>query len=88
MNDPFLERFCQNYTKSQIQEIETYLTEWSAASYLTIAHTVLDHAQRKQIDPLKLLRKAHNFNKKEQFAFPPKAIVLISRLFTEKIMSI
>jgi hypothetical protein len=72
MNDPFLEKLCQNYTKEEITEIKFYLSEWSAASYLSIAHNILDHAERKQIDPLKLLRKAHNFNKKRAICIPPK----------------
>ena len=72
MNDPFLEQLCQKYNNEEINEINIYLSEWSAASYLTIAHNILDHAQRKQIDPLKLLRKAHNFNKKRAIRIPAK----------------
>jgi hypothetical protein len=71
MNDPFLEKLCQNYTEEEITEIKNYLSEWSVASYLSIAHNILDHAERKQIDPLKLLRKAHNFNKKRANWIPP-----------------
>lgn len=37
-----------------------------------IAHNILDHADRKQIDPLKLLRKAHNFNPKKAIRIPAK----------------
>ena len=70
MNDPLLEKLCQDYTEQEIAEIKTYLSEWSAASYLSIAHNILDHAERKQIDPLKLLRKAHNFNKKRANRIP------------------
>ena len=72
MNDPFLEKLCQNYTEKEIIEIKNYLSEWSAATYLSIAHNILDHADRKHIDPLKLLRKAHNFNKKRATRIPPK----------------
>ncbi|MFM7576497.1 MAG: hypothetical protein ACKO5Q_06115 [Microcystaceae cyanobacterium] len=72
MSEPCLEQLCQNYTKEEIIEIKSYLSEWSAASYLSIAHNILDHADRKQIDPLKLLRKAHNFNKKRAMRIPPK----------------
>jgi len=72
MNAPFLEKLCQNYTEEEIIEIKSYLSEWSAATYLSIAHNILDHADRKQIDPLKLLRKAHNFNKKRATRIPPK----------------
>lgn len=70
MNDHFLEQLCQKYNNEEINEINIYLSEWSAASYLSIAHNILDHAQRKQIDPLKLLRKAHNFNKKRAIRIP------------------
>ena len=72
MNDPFLEKLCQNYTEEEITEIKIYLSDWSAATYLSIAHNILDHADRKQIDPFKLLRKAHNFNKKRATRIPLK----------------
>ncbi|NUN64012.1 hypothetical protein HCU40_04420 [Pseudanabaena biceps] len=71
-DDPFLDKLCRNYTEIEITEIKTYLSEWSAATYLSIAHNILDHAERKQIDPLKLLRKAHNFNKKRATRIPKK----------------
>jgi hypothetical protein len=45
MNDPFLEQLYQNYTKEEITEIKTYLSDWSAATYLSIAHNILDHAE-------------------------------------------
>jgi hypothetical protein len=54
MNDPFLEKLCQNCTEKEIIEIKSYLPEWSAATYLSLAHNILDHADRKHIDPLKL----------------------------------
>lgn len=71
-DDPFLEKLCQNYTSIEITEIKTYLAAWSAATYLSVAHNILDHAERKQIDPLKLLRKAHNFNYKRATRIPAK----------------
>jgi hypothetical protein len=71
-DDPFLDKLYQNYTEIEITEIKTYLSEWSAATYLSIAHNALDHTERKQIDPLKLLRKAHNFNKKRAIRIPKK----------------
>ena len=71
-DDPFLDKLCRNYTEIEIAEIKTYLSEWSAATYLSIAHNILDHAERKQIDPLKLLRKARNFNKKRATRIPKK----------------
>ena len=42
MNDPFLEKLCQNYTEKEIIEIKNYLYEWSAATYFSIAHNILD----------------------------------------------
>lgn len=71
-DDIFLNRLYQNYTEVEITEIEVYLSEWSAATYISIAHNILDHADRKQLDPLKFLRKAHNFNKKRAVRIPPK----------------
>jgi hypothetical protein len=40
------------------------MTEWDAATYTSIAHSVFDHAARHGFpaDYLKYLRKAHNFN--------------------------
>ncbi len=63
-DDPFFEQLCQGYQSSEIAEIKQYLTEWNQASYISVSHNILDHAKRKQLDPLKLLRKAHNFKKK------------------------
>lgn len=70
--NPFLDELLQNYSSEEQQEIKTYLPEWSAASYLNVEHNILDHAERKQIDPLKLLHKAHNFNKKRAIRIPKK----------------
>jgi len=72
MNDPFLEKLCQNCTEKEIIEIKSYLSEWSAATYLSIAHNILDHADRKQIDPLKLLLNPNNYKKKPATRIPPK----------------
>ncbi|MBR8829257.1 MAG: hypothetical protein DSM107014_15390 [Gomphosphaeria aponina SAG 52.96 = DSM 107014] len=68
--DPFLEQLCQGYTTSEIAEIKQYLTEWEAATYISVAHNILDHAARKGFDGLKFLRKAHNFNKKGAVRVP------------------
>jgi hypothetical protein len=69
-DDPFFTELCQEHTSPEIAEIEQYLTEWDKASYISVAHNILDHAARKEIDPLKLLRKAHNFNKKGALRVP------------------
>ncbi|KAB8320676.1 hypothetical protein SD81_003680 [Tolypothrix campylonemoides VB511288] len=39
-------------------------------TYTSVAHSVVDHALRKNIDALKYLRKAHNFNKKGAVRVP------------------
>jgi hypothetical protein len=39
------------------------LSEWDASTYISVAQSILDHAARKEFDPLKYLRKAHNFSK-------------------------
>ncbi len=68
--DPFLSELCEGYTDSEIVEIRQYMQEWSVGTYISIAHSILDHAARKQIDPLRYLRKAHNFNKKRADRVP------------------
>lgn len=71
--DPFFEKLSQGYNDSEIAEIKQYLTEWDIASYLSVSHNILDHALRKNFDTLKLLRKAHNFNKKGAIRIPKKS---------------
>jgi hypothetical protein len=70
--DPFFAELTQGYTETEIAEIRKYLTDWDAASYLSVSHNILDHAQRKNLDCLKFLRKAHNFNKKGATRIPKK----------------
>ncbi|TAE60268.1 MAG: hypothetical protein EAZ87_06525 [Nostocales cyanobacterium] len=70
VSDPFLNQLLEGYTLSEVAEIEKYLTEWDAATYSSVAQSILDHAARKEIDPLKYLRKAHNFNKKGAIRVP------------------
>jgi hypothetical protein len=62
--DPFLDQLCGGYTSEEITEIKQYLTEWDASTYISVSQNILDHALRKQVELLKYLRKAHNFNKK------------------------
>jgi hypothetical protein len=69
-SDPFFKELCQGYTKLEIVEIEQYLKEWNAATYISVAQNILDHADRKGLEPLKLMRKAHNFNKKGALRVP------------------
>lgn len=69
--DSFFIQLTSSYSESEIAEIRQYLEEWAVGIYINVAHNVLDHAARKQIDPLRYLRKAHNFNKKRAQRVPP-----------------
>lgn len=69
--DPFFIQLTSSYSESEIAEIKQYLEEWAAGTYINVAHNVIDHAARKQVDPLRYLRKAHNFNKKRAQRVPP-----------------
>lgn len=68
--DPYLSQLLLGYTPEEIAEIERYLTEWDASTYINVAQNILDHAERKGFDPLKYLRKAHNFKKKGAIRVP------------------
>jgi hypothetical protein len=70
LNDPFFSQLCEDYTEAEITEIQQYLSEWTAGTYISIAHNILDHAARKQMNPLRYLRKAHQFNKKRAQRVP------------------
>ena len=60
----------QKYTEEESVEIQQYLNEWNKATYISASQSILDHSSRKKIDPLKFLRKAHNFNKKRATRVP------------------
>ncbi|WP_335217984.1 hypothetical protein [Nostoc sp.] len=60
----------EGYTSTEAAEIQQYISEWDAATYTSVAQSILDHANRKGIDPLRYLRKAHNFNKKGAIRVP------------------
>jgi hypothetical protein len=66
MTDPYELLLFQDYTEAEIVEIQTLMTEWDRATYASIAHSIVDHAERHGFQPdyLKYLRKAHNFNRK------------------------
>ncbi len=68
--DPFLAQLCEGYTEAEVAEIERYIPEWDASTYITVAQSILEHASRKEFDPLKYLRKAHNFNKNRAVRVP------------------
>lgn len=70
ISDPFLEQLLEGYTEAEVTEIQQYLNEWDASTYISVAESILDHATRKGIEPLKYLRKAHNFNKKGAIRVP------------------
>ncbi|HLO48335.1 MAG TPA: hypothetical protein VK211_07940 [Kamptonema sp.] len=69
-SDPFLKQLLERYTEAEGIEIQQYLNEWDVATYISVANNILDHATRKNIDSLKYLRKAHNFNKKGAIRIP------------------
>ncbi|MEG4275783.1 MULTISPECIES: hypothetical protein [unclassified Microcoleus] len=60
--DPYLDRLFEDYSNTEVIELQQYVSEWDRGTYRTVAQSVLDHSQRKGFDPLKYLRKAHNFN--------------------------
>ncbi|MBH8560996.1 hypothetical protein I8748_02180 [Nostoc sp. CENA67] len=68
--DPFLEKLCQGYTKDEVTVIKQYLADWDASTYISVSQSILDHASRKEFDPLKYLRKADNFYKKRGVRVP------------------
>ncbi len=69
--DPFLTQLYEGYSETEVTEIMQYMAEWDASTYISVAQNILDHALRKEFDPLKYLRKAHNFNKKRANRVPP-----------------
>lgn len=70
ISDEFLIELLESYTSAEAAEIQQYLSEWDAATYTSVCQSILDHANRKGIDPLRYLRKAHNFNKKGAIRVP------------------
>lgn len=70
ISDPFLVRLLDGYTSTEVAEIQQYMINWDASTYISVAQSILDHAMRKEIEPLKYLRKAHNFNKKGAIRVP------------------
>lgn len=70
LSDDFFQQLCIGYTEAEIAEIIQYMAEWTPGTYISIAHSILDHSTRKQIDPLRYLRKAHAFSKKRAQRIP------------------
>jgi hypothetical protein len=54
------------YSNAEISEIIVLMEGWSVATYSSIAHCIVDHAERHEFqgDYLNYLRTAKNFNKK------------------------
>ena len=55
-----------HYTDDEINEMLTLMADWNMATYTSVAHRIVDHAERHGFpeDYLKYLRKASNFNKR------------------------
>lgn len=62
--DAYWNQLVEGYTDVEVSEIEQHLLEWDAGTYRSVVHSVINHAERKQFDRLRYLRKASNFNKK------------------------
>jgi len=69
-SDPYLDQLFEGYTATEVAEIQQYLAEWEAGTYGSVAQSVMDHAERKGVELLKYLRKAHNFNKRGAIRVP------------------
>ena len=66
-NDVWLDKlFSVAQNESQMREIERLMQGWGQASYDSVAHCIVNHANRHGYpgNYLKYLRKAANFNKK------------------------
>lgn len=69
-SDPYLDQLFEGYTATEVAEIQQYLAEWEVGTYGSVAQSVMDHAERKGVELLKYLRKAHNFNKRGAIRVP------------------
>jgi len=54
------------YADAEVEEIRVLMEGWAMGTYTSIAHSIVDHAERHgfQGDYLKYLRKARSFKKK------------------------
>jgi len=41
--DPYLDRLFENYSNTEVIELQQYLSEWDRGTYRTVAQSVLDH---------------------------------------------
>lgn len=70
-NDPestdfYEQTLLRGYSQEEIKEIQDLMQKWGRATYPTLAHSIVDHADRHGFKDnyLKYLRKAANFHKK------------------------
>ena len=47
--DPFLTQLCEGYTLKEVAEIEQYLVEWDASTYISVASEYLRPCFKKRI---------------------------------------
>ncbi len=64
--DPYEEILFSGYTNAEITEMKALMENWDKATYITLANSIVNHADRHDFtnNYLKYLRKANNFNKK------------------------
>ncbi|MBD2206259.1 hypothetical protein H6G33_19220 [Calothrix sp. FACHB-1219] len=64
--DPYEEILFSGYKDAEIAEMKTLMVNWDKSTYPTLAHSIVNHADRHDFtnNYLKYLRKANNFNKK------------------------
>ena len=47
--DPYLEQLFEDYSNTEVIELHQYLSEWDRGTYRTVAQSVLDHSQEKDL---------------------------------------
>ncbi len=85
--DPYLAQILEGYTDNEVTEIYNYLYDWDAGTYSSVAHSVLDHAQRKGFTLLRYLAKPTISTEKVLLEFHARAIVRMVLRFTEKVQN-
>ena len=65
-SDFYAQTLFRRYNHEEIKEIQDLMQKWERATYPTLAHSIVDHADRHGFKDnyLKYLRKAANFQKK------------------------
>lgn len=78
-SDPWLDQlFSCAQNEQQVEEIKRLMHRWAKSSYDSIAHCIVDHADRHGFsgNELKYLRKAGHFRKKRaKKAYPELGVV-------------